>query len=719
LSYRWQIGTSDINTNDPNTTSGTQSSATLRFTAGGIYGNNTSIRCRVFNSCGTSVYSGTLSLTVIPSTTVSNPSPSSATICENSGTTFTVTASSTQNPTYQWQVSRNGGVSFSNISDGVVAGVVTYTGTTSTNLVLSGATASLNNARYRCVVNGTCGSATSLTPATLTVNRFSAIAVEPTSQTACLAQSTTNPAVFSVSATGSNLGYTWQYAGPLSGTFSNVANIAGVITHTLSNGGAQLTVTPSSESFNNYVYRVLINGACGSTITSSTVTLTVATPATVTSISNSTPSVCEAGTVSLSVSATGSNLSYRWQESISGGTFTDVTASNYRGFTTNTLTILGAPTSFSGRAYRAVVTGTCGSAANSGTITLTVNANPSISVQPVNQNICLPNTATFSVTAGGFSLTYQWETSNDGGVSYSNVSNAAGVATYTGSGSASLSIDPSGALNQNRYRVKITGGCGNPIYSDAKILTVNSLPNITAQPLANTSICVFSSGTISLTDAGLGNSYQWQVSTASGGGSFTNTANTTTTTGISYAGVTTTKLTIGRVPVDQDGFLYRCIITPNIACGISTTTSGTVTLTVNTRPAITIQPVNANNNTFLQNNQFGSITTTTYVYKVTATGSYTNPSNDLVWYESRDGGENWVSISSGTLSGTTLYTVITTGTSPVVSELRVRMENSTDLTSDYARRLGYIYRCLLSGICENVTTNAVKVNPPPKLNRRQ
>ena len=717
LSYRWQLGGVDIPTNDPNTTSGSATSATLRFTAGGIYANNTSLRCRVSNSCGPSVFSGTLTLTVNPSTTVS--SPSSATICENSGATFTVTAGSTQNPTYQWQVSRNGGVSFSNISDGVVAGVVTYTGTLSSTLTVSGATASLTNARYRCVVNGTCGSATSATPATLTINRFSAIAVEPTSQTACLSSPTT-PAVFSVSATGSSLSYTWQSAGSITGTFSNVSNPAG-ITHATSPGGAQLTVTPANETYNGHVYRVLISGACGSTITSSTVTLTVATPAVVAPISNSTPSVCEAGTVSLSVSATGSNLSYRWQE-FSGGTFTNVTASNYRGFTTNTLTILGAPTDFSGRAYRAVVTGTCGSAANSGTITLTVNANPSISVQPVNQNICLPNAATFSVTAAGFSLTYQWETSTDGGVTYSNVSSVAGVGTYTGSTTSSLSIGASGTLNQNRYRVKITGGCGNPIYSDAKILTVSSVPNITAQPLANTSICVFSSGTVSLTDAGLGNTYQWQVSTTRGGGTFTNTANTSTTTGISYAGVTTTKLTIGRVPVEQDGFLYRCIITPNIACGITTTTSGTVTLTVNTRPAITIQPVNANNNTFLQNNQFGSITTTTYVYKVTATGSYTTPSDDLVWYESRDGGQSWGSISNtvgGVLLGTTLYTVSTTGTSPVVSELRVRMVNSTDTTSDYARRLGYIYRCLLNGICENVTTNAVKVNPPPKVNRRQ
>jgi hypothetical protein len=304
------------------------------------------------------------------------------------------------------------------------------------------------------------------------------------------------------------------------------------------------------------------------------------------------------------------------------------------------------------------------------------------------------------------------------------VTSSAGVVTYTGADNHELTVAPTRTLNQHLYRVRLTGGCGNPIYSDAKVMSLNISPSLSVS--STISICAFTSGTIELTDNALGNTYQWQASTQTG--TFSNIANTTTTTGISYAGVNTTKLTIGRVPVEQSGYLYQCVVTPNSACGTTTVTSSTITLTVNTRPAITIQPVNANNNTFLQNlAPFTSITTltsTTYVYKVTATGSFTNPTTDIVWYESRDGGLNWGSISTtvgGVLSGTTRYTASTTGTSPYVSELQVRMENtpSTNTTSDYAKRLGFIYRCLISGICENVTTNAVKVNPPPKVNRRQ
>ena len=251
--------------------------------------------------------------------------------------------------------------------------------------------------------------------------------------------------------------------------------------------------------------------------------------------------------------------------------------------------------------------------------------------------------------------------------------------------------------------------------SDAKILTVHSLPNITTQPIANTAICIFGSGTISLTNTGLGNTYQWQQKSPSG--SWTNLNNTTSSTGVSTTGVFTNALVLSRVSEGVDGYLYRCVITPNASCtGASPINSGTVTLTVNRRPAITIQPVNSNNNTFLQNAQYPNQSTITYVYRVTATGSFTNPTNpDFQWRETTNGGRSWRNINGGTSSGTTSYAVTTTSTSPYRSTLEVTMQNPSN---DFRNRSGFVYRCLITGICDIVTSNAVKVNPPPKLNRQ-
>lgn len=703
LSYQWQYGAASSGTY----TNTGSNAATLSFNADAsvAYTNGKYLRCVVSGSCGSAQTSAAVPLSVTPLTAITSQ-PSNSTICENAATTFSVTAGGAS-LTYQWQVSRNNGTSYSPISNGAVANVGTYSGTTSNTLTISGTNASLSGALYRCVVTGTCGQATS-SAATLTVNRFPAILTQPVDKTVCLPGS----AAFSVSTSGTSLTYQWESnAGGV--TYTNVTNgYAGGITYTGATTN-QLTVTPSTSDYNGYGYRVKITGVCGSTISSTVATLSVASPATISSTSTTTPSVCEAGTISLTLTASGTNLTYKWQELISG-TYTDVSGPNYRNFTTNTLTILGTPSSFSGRAYRGVATGTCGNPAYTGTITLTINQNPSISVQPTNQAICIPSAATFSVTASGYSLAYQWETSA-GGVTYTNITDGG---TYSGSTTNQLSITPSASINQYRYRVKLTGGCGSPLYSDPKILTVNSLPNITAEPTANAAICVSDAGTISLTNTGLGNNYQWQVSdNPRDNSSFSPLANTTTTTGISYTGVNTNSLTLGRITTSEDGYLYRCVITPDASCGsVSPTISGTVTLTVNTKPAITLQPVNANNNTYLLNNTYTSPTTTTYVYKLNATGTFTDPASSFTWKESVDGGNSWRALTTGTYSGTTNnYVVTLSGTSPYSSELKVTMLNSS---TEYSNRLKYIYRCLIVGTCDNVTSNAVKVNPPPKLNRQ-
>ena len=698
LRYQWEVNSTPI---------GGATNPTFSFTAGqGIYLNGSTVRCVVSGSCG-SATSNPTSLSVTPNTTITSQ-PSNSTVCEDAATSFNVGAVGA-NLTYQWQVFRNN--TWSNVSNATIPNTVTYSGATSSQLILSGTKSNLSGVQYRCVVSGSCGATQTSGAATLTVNQVPTITSHPVSTSACASNAT-----FTTAATGSSLTYQWQFSTDGVAAYQNVSNGASYSGATTN----QLTVIAPSVSLDQYRYRVIVSGVCPSNPTTRTgnpAILTVARPAVITvQPASTTPSVCEAGALSMTFTATGSNLTYRWEVN-SGSGFTPITSgSNYQNFNTNTLTIIGVTNSLNNLVYRGVATGACGAAATTNNVTLTVNRNPAVTVQASNQTACLPSgTATFAVTAAGHLPTYQWQFSTDGGT-YTNVTDGfAGGITYTGATTNSLLISPTVSANQYRYRVRVSGACGSPVNSDAKILTVYSLPNITSQPIANTSVCIFGAATISLTDAGVGNTYQWQES--SNGSSWTTLTNTTASTGFSSTGVNTASLVLSRVPASKNRFLYRCVITPNAACGaLSSTNSGTVTLTVHTKPAITIQPVNSNNNTFLQNTQYPSQSTITYVYRVTATGSFADPANpNFQWRETTNGGQSWRNIAGGSSSGTTSYAVTTTSTSPYRSTLEVTMQRPSD---DFNNRIRFVYRCLITGICDVVTSNAVKVNPPPKLNRQ-
>ena len=76
---------------------------------------------------------------------------------------FTVAASGTPTPTYQWQVSTNGGSTWTNLTNNS-----TYSGVTMATLTVANVSSGLNGSLYRCVATNSVGSATS-TAATLTV----------------------------------------------------------------------------------------------------------------------------------------------------------------------------------------------------------------------------------------------------------------------------------------------------------------------------------------------------------------------------------------------------------------------------------------------------------------------------------------------------------------------------------------------------------------------
>jgi len=131
----------------------------------------------------------------------------------------------------------------------------------------------------------------------------------------------------------------------------------------------------------------------------------------------------------------------------------------------------------------------------SSSATLTLNTLPLITTQPVSQTVCLGTSATFSVTATGTSLTYQWR---KGSINISGATNS----TYT---IDSVKVSDG---NTGSYSCVVICSCGS-VTSTAVGLVVNLPPVITVQPV-NLNLCPGTMAVFSVTATGTGLTYQWR-----------------------------------------------------------------------------------------------------------------------------------------------------------------------------------------------------------------
>jgi len=112
---------------------------------------------------------------------------------------------------------------------------------------------------------------------------------------------------------------------------------------------------------------------------------------------------------------------------------------------------------------------------------VTVGSPTLITTQPANQNICIGDDAHFAVVAAGTGLSYQWQMSTNGGVTYTNLINSN---PYSGVLSANLTVSqPPLSMSGMRFRVIVSGNtaCAN-VGSAIATLTVNNLPAVSFYP---------------------------------------------------------------------------------------------------------------------------------------------------------------------------------------------------------------------------------------------
>jgi hypothetical protein len=650
VTYQWQYNTGNIS----GATNSTYTIPTVGVANAGTY------NVVITNSCG-SVTSNTVTLTVntLP---VITTQPLAQTVCSGAAVSFSV-ATSTPSVTYQWQVGNNPISGATNATYTIPSAAVGNTGnynvlitnscgTTTSNTValtvntapvittqpqavtacsgaaatfsvvsttpgttyqwqyntgnISGATNSsytipsvavANAGTYNVVLTNTCGSTTSNT-VTLTVNTLPVITTQPVGQTICSGAA----ASFSVATSTPGVSYQWQYnSGNIGGATNSSYNIA------------------SALPANSGTYNVVLTNSCGS-VTSNTVTLTVNTLPVITA--QPVPqSVCSGSTASFSVTTTTPGVTYQWQfgnNPISGAT-------------NSTLSIPSAGVGNVGN-YNVVLTNSCGTT-TSNTVALSLNQPPILNTQPQSQTLCAGAAVTFSVSTSTPGVTYQWNYNSN---------------PISGATNNTLGISPIHVSSSGSYNVVVTNGCGGSTTSNTAVLTVDTLPVISTQPVAQTA-CAGTAVTFSVVTTSPNTTYQWKF-------------------GINaISGATNNTYTIPSVAVGNAGN-YSVVLTDD--CG--TTTSTVVALTVNTVPTITTQPIG--DTLCVGNNVSLSVTSPTpgvtyqWQYNNGAIGGATNSNYNINGVIAANAGSYNVVITNGCGSVTSNTVLLGVNTStPVIT----------------------------------------------------
>jgi hypothetical protein len=327
------------------------------------------------------------------------------------------------------------------------------------------------------------------------------------------------------------------------GSFAAPTTI-GTLSSTANSGTIAGTIPAATTAGTGYRIRV-ISSTPLVTGSDNTVNLTVQNAASITTQpSSAVQNICQgSAATALTVSATGTTLSYQWYSntiaSNSGGTTVGTNSASYTPLTTSVGTLY----------YYCVVSAACGAS-------VTSNVSGAVNITG------LPSTPSGAITAtpscGSSSLAYSlpsatvyWQTTA-GGTSTANPTTSPLVVTTSGT----------------YYVRNYNGTCWSTGTVSQAVTIVNAVA-ITTQP-TNQSTTVGNTATFNVT-ASNAVSYQWQIST-NGGGTWSN------------IGTNTNSYTTPSATLLMNGYQYRVIITGTAPC--TNVTSSVATLSVTTGPCL-------------------------------------------------------------------------------------------------------------------------------------
>jgi uncharacterized protein (TIGR02597 family) len=425
INFQWQHN--GVNLADGGNIAGALSSSVtitgLQASDGGTY------TAQVGNAANSIQSNATLTMLLPPTITTQ---PADTAVLAGGTAVLNVAVSGTAPFNYRW---RKAGVPLND--GGNIFGTLTSTLTVS-NVQNSDVSS------YSVVITNNYGTATS-SNAVLSIQTPITITVQPSSQTANYATNV----VFSVAVTGGGPVYQWQRN---STPLSDSSHIAGSST-------ANLTVINLTTA-DQASYRVVVTNLV-SAATSTSATLAVLDPA-ITSQPQST-NVSYGNTALLQVAAAGSpTLAYQWQKNstniANGGSIS--------GATTSALTISQATNSDSGT-YTVRVSNSVSNMTSAPAIVSVFQAPPTLTGQPLSRTNNAGTVATFTVTANGPSLSYQW---------YKGATPLTDTNNISGSGTSTLNVSSVLLADEGTYSVVVTNPVGSVTSSNATLSVVYPMP---------------------------------------------------------------------------------------------------------------------------------------------------------------------------------------------------------------------------------------------------
>ncbi len=472
--------------------------------------------CEVSGDCGVPAVSTQATLTVNdPIVITTQPSPTTA--CIGTNTSLNVVASPASGLTYQWHFDADGApVAFVDV------------GMNSPALPVNGVVAG-NAGTYYCSISNACGQVATTNQVIFTVPVSTSITTHPAGTTVCEG-TTVNLAV---TAAGTALTYQWfKDANPVPLSDDVVIKNSNSATLTLS------AVTPAYSGN----YRVKVTGTCYDETSAPDAEVVVKQKV---AISSQPVSItrCSGSDASFSVVATGDISGYQWQFDAAGAPVAFVNV----GTNAPDYTIV-APTALDAGNYRCVISTTnCGSV-NSSQATLSINPLTIITAHPAAvKNVCVGSNVSFSVTASGIGLTYQW---------YKNLVSMG--ALYT---SSTLNLSNVAAGDAASYTCRVNGNCGPEQTSTPGVLNVDIPVAISTHPLSG-SVCVNASHDINvILSQGTNPVYQWYFDNGTGF--------------IAVPGGSAQVLDLSPFTAAKAG-KYYCVVTNG--CGSATSQTATLTL---------------------------------------------------------------------------------------------------------------------------------------------
>lgn len=514
------------------------------------------------NGVACTALSNSLLAAVIPDPVISTQPLASQSLCIGGTLSAPLSVSfsgGTGSSLYQWSSSLDG-VTWTSVS-----GATTSTFTPSVYTV-----SGIYNYQVTISFSGSgCNTITS-TSAVVFVNEDPVVSSPPTNATYCQNSSSVTPLSVTVTGGAGTEIYQWY-------VHTTNSNTGG----TLIQGATSQTYTPPVTSLGTrYYYCIISQTGSNCSVVSETATIQVTQGPSFTTQPLAAQTICEGGTLTdlqvVYTNGTGT-ASYQWYSNttnnIAGGTsISGATSATYSPSTTIIDTTY----------YYCIVSFSSGgcSSISSAIASVTVNADPSISTQPlVTQTICqgggIPAPFTVAYSGGLGTPSYQWQTYQSGSGTWLSIPSAT---------NSSYNPPTFGATGTFLYRVNISfpngNGCGTTISTSAQVITIPD-PTVSTQP-QSASYCVNATTVNPLSviaSGGTGTfSYQW----------YSNTSNSPTGGTLIQGAITDSYIP----PVSVVGtYYYYCLILQTGAnCQVVSTVASII---VTATPTFSTQPLSS------------------------------------------------------------------------------------------------------------------------------